>query len=115
MKATTSTLFSLGLGRVLLVVQEHEAEEEDSQHHGERAHVVGVGGGDEPLILGVLQRPHRHLGKEDMWVKRETVAALSLVKVKLFCMKCLFRIEDSMAMVTKTFQIHSSRAVIAEW
>lgn len=54
-------LLALGLRRLLLVVEEDEGEEEHADHHGERAHVVRVRAGDEPLVLRVLQRAHRHL------------------------------------------------------
>lgn len=45
----------------LFEVEENEAEEEHPDHHGEGAGVVGIGRRDEPLVLGVLQWPHRHL------------------------------------------------------
>ena len=48
---------SVGL-LLLLHVQEDEAEDEEAGHHGEGAGVVGVGRGDEALVLRVLQRPH---------------------------------------------------------
>ena len=51
---------SVGL-LLLLHVQEDDAEDEEPEHHGEGAGVVGVGRGDEALVLCVLQRPHGHL------------------------------------------------------
>lgn len=47
---------------LLLHVQEDDAKEEEPSHHGEGAGVVGIGRGDEALILRVLEWPHRHLG-----------------------------------------------------
>lgn len=46
---------------LLLHVQEDDAEDEEPQHHGEGAGVVGVGRGDEALILCVLEWPHGYL------------------------------------------------------
>ena len=45
----------------LLVVEEYDGEDEHPEHHGEAGGVVRVGGADEPLVLGVTQRVHRHL------------------------------------------------------
>ena len=49
-------------------MQEDEADEHDAKHHGEGAHVVRVGRGDIPLVLGVFQWPHRHLQQHAVYV-----------------------------------------------
>lgn len=49
-------LITLGLGGGLVFeMKEHKGEDKDSHHHGEGADIVGVGAGDEALVLGVLQ------------------------------------------------------------
>ena len=56
---------SLSVGLLLLLhVQEDNAEDEEPEHHGEGAGVVGVGRGDEALVLRVLQWPHGHLRRQ---------------------------------------------------
>ena len=45
----------------VLCVEEDEGEDKDAGHHREGAGVVGVGGGDEALVLVVHQRVNRHL------------------------------------------------------
>ena len=44
--------------RCILVIEEYEAEEEEAAHHRECAGVVRVRGGDEALILGVMEWAH---------------------------------------------------------
>lgn len=43
------------------MVQEHQAEYEEPEHHGEGTGVVRKGRWDETLKLGVLKRPNRDL------------------------------------------------------
>lgn len=45
-------------------VQENEREDHYSCHHWEWGGVVRVGWRDEPLILGMLPRSHRHLQRD---------------------------------------------------
>lgn len=47
---------------LLLEVQENEREDEQAEHHGEGAGVVGISAGDEPLVLRVREWPDGHLG-----------------------------------------------------
>jgi len=51
---------------LLFHVQEDDAEEEETAHHGEDAGVVRVGGWNEALVLRVLQRTHGHLRGRDI-------------------------------------------------
>ena len=55
--------FSLGLGIVFTVVEEHQTEDEDTSNHAESAGVVRVGTDDESFVLRVLQRSDWHLQK----------------------------------------------------
>jgi len=72
------TLFLLAFALVA-VMQEDEAEDEDSEHHGEGTGVVGEGGRDETLKLGVLEGAHRHLCcAEEMGVPDAIVVHLEL-------------------------------------
>jgi hypothetical protein len=43
----------IGSKLLCAVVEEHEAEEEEAEHHAERAGVVWVGCWDKPLVLRV--------------------------------------------------------------
>lgn len=43
-------------------MQEYKWEQEDASHHWKGANVVRIRTGDEPLVLGVLQRSYRNLG-----------------------------------------------------
>ena len=55
------SLFSLLDGvclRYILVIEEYEAKEEEAAHHRECAGVVRVRGGNEALVLGVMEWAH---------------------------------------------------------
>lgn len=43
------------------MVEEHKAEDEEAEHHGEGTGIVGIGRGDETLKLGVLPGTNRYL------------------------------------------------------
>ena len=42
-------------------MEEDKGEYEDSAHHAEGGRVVGIGGGNEPLVLVVAERMDGHL------------------------------------------------------
>ena len=65
--------------RHVLVIELNEREQEDADDHGGGACIVGIGGGYEPLVLRVLEGPHRHGGGRE----QVGVADASIVHVKL--------------------------------
>ena len=71
-------LFCLSLC-VVSEVQEHQREEKETNQHRERAHVVRVGGVNEPFVLRVLERAHRHLGgTEEVCIANTIIIYLEL-------------------------------------
>ena len=61
------------------MVEYGECKERNADHHGEGGEVVGVGGGNEALVLVVAQRPNRNLNRVvDSRVAQTVVVDLEL-------------------------------------
>lgn len=68
------------LGLAVMMIQLDEREEEDGEHHGEGAGVVGKRGWNESIVLNVLEWTHWHLsGREEIGVADAVVLDIEFV------------------------------------